>query len=168
MTVAVAHRNGWMVADTLTTQGGMFTAPWECHKILNFGHSMVVFAGNATVLYKAEKALKGTKTAEKFMDRLQAFCGESGQGNECMMINKDGLLACFDEGCFFPLGPDEQWYAIGSGSTHTLGWLGAVQAIKGQVTPEDVAEAVQFTLKYNITINGELDVAYLKGKATRR
>lgn len=168
MTVIAASRDGFMVADTLSTLSGYWKGPFETHKILDFGHTLLGSAGDAIFRQHAFKLLKGCTTPTSLLEKLVKIIKNDGfLENQFIAVTKDRDLYTIHGGTVLPLKAGIDFYAIGSGGDLILGYLGSTLNHAGKVTAVDAVDAIRFGAQYTVTINAEVDVVQLSNQKPR-
>ncbi len=161
MTAIVAHRDGWIVADTQSTFHGCMVGPFEVHKIVNFGHTLIGASGLSAFKQQITKPL-ANKTEDKLPAALQKYLEEKSPDVYVLLVNSKGRLSKFDSaGCEYPVKPSFDFWAIGSGADHTLGWLACIQQQR-KVTPQDAVKAIEYAAACVTTVNSTCDIEFVK------
>lgn len=174
MTAIAVHRDGWIVADTLSTIGPT-KGPFVVHKILDYGHTLIAAAGTSAFKQRFNDEIKPSqkKTAKLLKKALIQYIRETQPDIEAVLVNTDGDICKFDsQACEFPLMDGHDFIAIGSGGSEVLGWLAACKHKTGKVTPADAVNAIQYSASVVITVSPDVDVAHLtrpaQGKSRKR
>lgn len=172
MTVIAAHRSGWMVADTRSTNGPVI-GQFDTHKILHFGHTLIGVAGMRVTLTEFPKELspRDIKTPESLKAAAQEYIRSSAGGEEnsvMLLVNNLGELLYIDGlGSLCPVQGHLPYFCIGSGSPDLGGYLAATQAIKGEITAEDAVAGVRYVSTVDCGVNDIVDVAHIEKPAAK-
>lgn len=138
MTLIIAHRDGWMVADRRTVFEDCLIGPYRVNKIKRGRALLVACAGNGVFA-----DLVGDALAPSPPDELRALAQlfrdkGSDIGGHALALTRDGICEITSRGGVVHL--DADYWAIGSGYPFALGYMQGRSA--AGTCPVDTALAV--------------------------
>lgn len=142
MTLIIAHRDGWMVADRRTTFDGGLIGPYRINKIKRGRSLLVASSGNGVFADLILEAL-APSPPDEFRAVVQVFRDRGSEiGGHALALMDRGIFELTSRGGAVQL--DADFWAIGSGYQFALGWLGAIVSQR-KLEIGDALHAITFT-----------------------
>lgn len=139
MTCVIAHRDGWMVSDSLCDTG-TYRNQYEVVKMLSTRNVLLGHAGLASHFFVVEKALERASAYDLGANRVIAIVDEhepDTDKNEVLAVwlavTRSRRLLEISAGCIQYFSSGCKWAAIGSGAPVARGYLAA----RGESAPID-------------------------------
>lgn len=149
MTVIVGHRDGWMVADMMSS---IHNNIFMVDKIVKLTHGLLASAGHS-LLKQVIKPKADT------LEQLLTYVRDTKNDNQIIYVGRDrALLYIADQGITYD--PPLDFWASGSGQDMVLGYL-AGKYSGCTVLPEHAQEAIAWAAQFNNTFSACSTVARL-------
>ncbi len=120
MTLIIAHRDGWMVADRRTVFDDCLIGPYRVSKIKRGRSILVACAGNGVFADLVEEAL-GASPVDELRAVAQVFRDKGDIGGHALALTPDGISEVTSKGGVVHLAA--AYWAIGSGYPFALGYM---------------------------------------------
>jgi hypothetical protein len=137
MTLIIAHRSGWMVADRRVTFQDSLIGPYVVSKIKRGSGILVASSGNGVFKDLIVESIDGGLPA------IAKLFRENGReiGGHALARTAAGICEVTSRGGLEWV--DSDFWAIGSGYQFGLGWLAAVASTR-PVVPDDAKHAINY------------------------
>lgn len=153
MTLVIAHKSGWMVADKRATYSGE-TWPLLVNKIHRFRDCLVASCGDSSVRTKLHNSLPLQHGVTGYVEWINQ--AQSGSDNTRVLCVRKGHLELFTGGgCIETITQD--WWAIGSGAHIAYGYLTSVEEQFGSVIPRSAVNAIVVASRLLPGVSAEFD-----------
>ena len=162
MTLCIAHRDGWIVADTRSTSGNEMS-PFELEPIRKVKKipnvAVIGTAGDTGVFQRFEKSVWDLDNDSVIRELAAALKATGMDAQLLVTTSRKELVFIANNGVAFPLQPSQQWWAIGSGRDFAKGWMCAQEYCKVPITRADAIDCIAQASRFDTCINADR-VAY--------
>lgn len=147
MTLIIAHKSGWMVADRRTVFGDNLLGPYRLNKIKRGAGILVASSGNGVLGDLIQEALDiHPITTRGILRNVVQVLREKGKElGHALALTSEGICEITSTGgCVWV---DADYWAIGSGYQLALGWLAATEAAGEHdidIEPAHAIDAIDF------------------------
>lgn len=159
MTLCIAHRDGWIAADTRCTANNELSpfdveAIKKVKKIPNI--AVIGCAGDTGVFQRIEKSVWDA-TVDTIIQKLADSLKNTGMDAQLLVVTwRKELIFIANNGVCFPMKSHQQWWAIGSGRDFAKGWFSAMENHQWRITKEHAFSCIRDASRFDTCINSDI------------
>lgn len=158
MTLCIAHRDGWVAADTRSTAGNEMS-PYLIEPIIKVkkipGVAVIGCAGDTGVYQRLDKSVWHAKEHDVVRELADAL-KSTGMDAQLLVVTKSAdLVFITNNGVAFPLCGSQKWWAIGSGRDFAKGWFSAYEANGWPIQREAAFTCIAQSARFDTCINAD-------------
>lgn len=169
MTCIIAHRDGWMASDSLSSSVTGYRLPTVAKKITVVGnHTLIGAAGQAGFPQFAKEVLPdAAEDVDKTVEVLSKWLRENSPKPDVELLlvnNRRKLYYVSCDGVAHEVSEDFDFWAIGSGAEYAMGYLEGIAYLQGNRQIGNYVErAIAYVARHMICVDTRVQTEILNG-----